>query len=142
MQYVAVCCSVLQCVAACYSVLQCVAVCCGVLQCVAVCCSVLQCVAVRCSALHLCSSPRNPALVRLEQLVRHTATHCNTQANRKAKKRAKFVFGKHEKPTTRQFCLRNLASKQNYLTASRFLRILTCPDIRSFRSTFPAHSLW
>jgi len=67
--FVAVCCSVLQCVAVCCSVLQCVAVCCSVLQqqrtryarilrllsravdmsvatlfqCVAVCCSVLQC---------------------------------------------------------------------------------------------------
>jgi len=51
-QYVAICCSVLQCVAAnmvrhvcgcevwvCVSILQFVAVCCSVLQCVAVCCS-------------------------------------------------------------------------------------------------------
>ena len=37
-QFVAVCCSVLQCVAVCCSVLQCVAVSCGVLQCVAVYC--------------------------------------------------------------------------------------------------------
>jgi len=47
LQYVAVCCSVLQCVAARHSVLLCVAVCCSVLQCVvfvAVRCSVLQCV--------------------------------------------------------------------------------------------------
>ena len=51
MQYVAVCCSVLQCAAVCCSVLQCVAVCCSVLQCVAECCSVLQCVAVCCSVL-------------------------------------------------------------------------------------------
>jgi len=60
LQFVAVCCSVLQCVAVCIeqqskcdvvccSVLQCVAVCCGELRRVAVCCSVLQCVAVRCS---------------------------------------------------------------------------------------------
>jgi len=76
MQYVAVCCSVLQCVAVCcsvlqcvavmpyvqthtlahlvetharYSMLQCVAACCDVLRCVAMCCSVLQCVAVCCS---------------------------------------------------------------------------------------------
>ena len=58
-QFVAVCCSVLQCVAGGCSVLQCVAVthkkepCAleqtvthSLLQCVAVCCSVLQCVAV------------------------------------------------------------------------------------------------
>ena len=32
-EYLAVCCSVLQCVAVCCSVLQCVAVCCSVLQC-------------------------------------------------------------------------------------------------------------
>jgi len=32
MQYVTVCCSVLQCVAVCYSMLQCIAVCCSVLQ--------------------------------------------------------------------------------------------------------------
>jgi len=72
-EYVAVCCSMLQYVAVCCSgsamililtlrwccsVLQCVAVCCivlpthcSVLQCVAVCCSVLQCVAVCCSVL-------------------------------------------------------------------------------------------
>jgi len=53
MQYVGVCCGVLQCVAECCSVLQCVAMywsrlkCVGVswsvLACVAVCCSVLQC---------------------------------------------------------------------------------------------------
>jgi len=54
--YVAVCCSVLQCVAVCCSVLlelmieaakakECVAVCCSVLQCVGVCCSVMKCVA-------------------------------------------------------------------------------------------------
>jgi len=43
MQYVAVCCSVLQCVV----VLQCVAVCCSVLHCVAVCCTVLHCVLTR-----------------------------------------------------------------------------------------------
>jgi len=67
LQYVAVCCSVLQCVAVCRSrrpttciydapgytylcrEMQCVAVCCSVLQCVAVCCSVLQCVAVCCT---------------------------------------------------------------------------------------------
>jgi len=60
-QYVAVCCSVLQCVAVCYSAVQsvimCCTVCCSVLQCVThsfilrctVCCSVLQCVAVCCS---------------------------------------------------------------------------------------------
>ena len=63
LQWVAVCCNVLQCVctnfgthvvsiaymfriSVCCSVLQCVAVCCSVLQCVAVCCSALQCVAV------------------------------------------------------------------------------------------------
>ena len=69
LQFVAVCCSVLQCVecvAVCCSVLQCVAVCCSVLQCVAcvccgcsawyassvaACCNVLQCVAVCCSVL-------------------------------------------------------------------------------------------
>ena len=50
-QYVAVCCSVLQCVAVCCSALLCVAVCCIVLQCVAVCCSVFQCVPVCCSVL-------------------------------------------------------------------------------------------
>ena len=62
-QYVAVCCSVLQCVAVCCSALRRVAVCCSVLYCVAVsyharhamcvaaCCSVLQCVAVYCSVL-------------------------------------------------------------------------------------------
>ena len=51
LQYVAVCCSVLQCVAVSETwrfhterarVLQCVAVCCSVLQCVAVCCSELH----------------------------------------------------------------------------------------------------
>ena len=52
MQCVALCCSVLQCVAVCYSVLQCVASCCSVLQCAAVCCSVLQCVAVCCREGH------------------------------------------------------------------------------------------
>jgi len=73
MQYVAVCCSVLQCFAVRCSVLHCIkwcrralwltdsytsvlqdAVCCSVLQCVAVCCSVLQCVAVYCIALNWC----------------------------------------------------------------------------------------
>ena len=54
-QFVAVCCSVLQCVAVCCSVLQYVAVCCSVLQCVAVCCSVLQCT-VSCSLM--CSVSR------------------------------------------------------------------------------------
>jgi len=58
LQYVAVCCSVLQCVVDVYNMilsfarresfvcasLQCVAVCCSMLQCVAVYCSVLQCV--------------------------------------------------------------------------------------------------
>jgi len=69
LQYVAVCCivlqgaslgavlmistnAVLQCVAVCVAVrcnvLHCVTVCCSVLQFVAVCCSVLQCVAVQC----------------------------------------------------------------------------------------------
>ena len=79
LQFVAVCCSALQCVAVWYSVLlgvavcckccsiflwssqiasrrraallQCAEVCCIALQCVAVCCSVFQCVAVCCSAL-------------------------------------------------------------------------------------------
>jgi len=77
LQFVAVCCSVLQCVAiflqfsgglsslsfphphlyrliyvaVCCSALQCVAVCCSVLQCVAVCCSVLQCDAVCCNVM-------------------------------------------------------------------------------------------
>ena len=51
LQWVSVCCSVLQCVAVCCRVLQCVAVCCSVLQCAAVCCSVLQCVALCCSVL-------------------------------------------------------------------------------------------
>jgi len=56
MQYVAVCCSVLQCVAVWCTlivfVLQCVTACCGVSQCVAkvaVCFSGLQCVAICCS---------------------------------------------------------------------------------------------
>ena len=54
MQYVAVCCSVLQCLATvCCNVSQCVAVCCGVLRCVAVCCGVLRCVAVRLCAFRL-----------------------------------------------------------------------------------------
>jgi len=60
LQYVAVCCSMLQCVAAyvyhCCGVLQRDAVCCSMLQCVAVCCSrhvpLLRCVAVYCSMLH------------------------------------------------------------------------------------------
>jgi len=51
LQYVAVCCSVVQCGAAYYSALQCVAVRCSALQCVVVRCSVLQCVAVCCSVL-------------------------------------------------------------------------------------------
>ena len=63
LQYVAMCCSmlqcavavrcsVLQCVGVCWSVLYCVVVCCSMLQCVVVCCcSVLQCVAVCCSVL-------------------------------------------------------------------------------------------
>ena len=45
-QYVAVCCSVLQCVAVCYSAVQ------SVIMCCTVCCSVLQCVAACCSVLH------------------------------------------------------------------------------------------
>jgi len=55
LQYVAVCCSVLQCVAVCCSVLQCVAVCCSVLQRAAVYCSVIQCVAV-CGSGHVVAS--------------------------------------------------------------------------------------
>jgi len=68
LQYVAVCCSVLQCVAVCYlgsivcdrdpqdttfdySYTSFIALCCSVLQCVAVCCSVVQCIAVYCSML-------------------------------------------------------------------------------------------
>ena len=51
LQYVAVCCSVLQCVAVCFSVLQYAAMCCSVLQCAAVCCGVLQYAAVCCSVL-------------------------------------------------------------------------------------------
>jgi len=55
LQCIAVCCGVLQCdvmcCSVCCSVLQCVAVCCGVLQCDVMCCSVLQCVAVCCSVL-------------------------------------------------------------------------------------------
>jgi len=43
---VAVCCRVLPCVAVRCCALPCVAVCCSVLQCVAVCCLLLQCVAV------------------------------------------------------------------------------------------------
>ena len=49
MQYVAVCCSVLQCVAVCCSVLQCAAVYCSELQCAAMCCGMPQYAAVRCS---------------------------------------------------------------------------------------------
>jgi len=55
LQYLAMCCNVLQCVAVCCRHTQngcqgarlasCAAVCCGVLQCAAVCCSILQCVA-------------------------------------------------------------------------------------------------
>ena len=48
LEWVAVCCSELQCVTVRCSMLQCVAVCCSVLQCGAVWCSVLQCVAVSC----------------------------------------------------------------------------------------------
>ena len=72
-QYVAVCCSVLQCVAVCCSVLQCVAVCCSVLQCVAVCCSVLQCVAMCCSVLRCVATERwtrqHPAIENSPKLV-------------------------------------------------------------------------
>jgi len=47
LQYVAVCCCVVQCVAVCCSVLLYGAVFCSVMQCVAACCSVFLCVAVR-----------------------------------------------------------------------------------------------
>jgi len=60
LQFVAVCCNVLQCVSPSdITVLQCVVVCCSVFQCVAVCCRVFQCVAVWCSAVQcvaLCCS--------------------------------------------------------------------------------------
>jgi len=51
LQYVAVCCSVMQCVEVCCSVLQGVAGCCRVLQGVAGCCRVLQGVAGCCRVL-------------------------------------------------------------------------------------------
>jgi len=109
LQCVAVCCSVLQCVAVCWRVsehfeplptvarfsvyLQCVVVCCRVLQCVAVCRSVLQCVAVYYNELQsvaVCYSaskhlePVTPKLTRLSVLQQHTATHCNSLANKES----------------------------------------------------------
>jgi len=61
-QFVAVCCSMLQCVTVCCSVLHCVAVCCSVLQCVAVCCRGsqisrtfdLRCCMYICIYMHIC----------------------------------------------------------------------------------------
>ena len=90
LQYVAVCCGVLQCVAVCRSALsthqprmlglicgkrttsQCVAVCCSVLQCVAVRYGVLQCVAVCCSVLWwfaVCCSALSPNQPRMLGLI-------------------------------------------------------------------------
>ena len=55
MQFVAVCCSVLQCTAVRCSVLQCVAACCSVLQCAAVCCSLYQTtMELSCANIYLC----------------------------------------------------------------------------------------
>ena len=66
LQYVAVCCSVLQCAAVC---LQCVAVCCSLLQCAAVC---LRCVAVYCSVLRSVGQ-----LARVELCHVHTSVCCS-----------------------------------------------------------------
>ena len=77
MQYVAVCCSVLQCVAVCYSVLQSIAVIFKLLQCVATYCSVLHCVAVcfmvlQCSAVLCCR-----CVVVCYSLLQRVAVHCS-----------------------------------------------------------------
>ena len=69
LQFVAVCCSALQCVAVRCSALQSIAVYCSALQCDAVCYSALQSVAVRCSALQcdaVCCSVLQLNLQRLE----------------------------------------------------------------------------
>ena len=64
LQYVTVCCSVLQCLVTCCSVLQCVAVGCRVLWCVMVCRSALPHVAVCCHMLQ-CVAVGSPAAASL-----------------------------------------------------------------------------
>jgi len=69
------CCSVLQYVADCCRVLQRISVRHSVLQCVAVCCSVLQCVAVCCSVLQ-CVAPNEPRLVSRRQVSTISCNAC------------------------------------------------------------------
>jgi len=98
LQYVAVCCSMLQCRPVCsslFGVMQCVTVCCSVLQFVAVCwsglqwvvacCSVLQRVALRCSAfqsvcdslcLASCSGYSSRTWFRRSHMVVKTLLYC------------------------------------------------------------------
>jgi len=89
LQYIPVCCSVLQCVKKLFVqdiprfLVQCVAVCCSVLQCVAACCSVLQCAVV-------CEVPLHTGHLVLS--CAHSATlvvlpHTNKQEHATSKKR-------------------------------------------------------
>jgi len=93
--FLTVCCSVLQCVAVCCSVFQCVAVCCSLLQCVAVCCSVLQGAAVCCSVLQClcgCNNEYTPSHAR--GLQKHC--YCGPQEEGSFPKETKS-FRKHTK---------------------------------------------
>ena len=65
LQFVEVCCIVLQCGVVWCSALQCIAVHCSALQCVAVRCSALQCVAVCCSVLQCISASGSSPIEKL-----------------------------------------------------------------------------
>jgi len=81
LQWVNMCCTVLQCVVVSRYVLQCVAVCCSALQWVNMCCSALQCVAVSWYVLQcvaVCCSVLQSVAVCCNMLLSHTRIPTDT----------------------------------------------------------------